>query len=148
MSFISFSNLHWNRVAGLVDQMTAMVFRQSYMTQLRLCLHWSTVVPLCFHLLWFSLTIGLLHAMAFMVLLLVGWIIWNNKPLSITHSLSIIVDLFAAKIAGYMVWYGLIMHLHFYVNDIRDRNVNLRIDSKCKKFTMKFRCTIPWFNSI
>jgi len=25
--------------------------------------------------------VGLLHAMAFMVLLLVGWVIWNNKPL-------------------------------------------------------------------
>jgi len=24
--------------------------------------------------------VGLLHAMAFMVLLLVGWVIWNNKP--------------------------------------------------------------------
>jgi len=25
--------------------------------------------------------VGLLHAMAFMVLLLVGWVIWNNKSL-------------------------------------------------------------------
>ena len=25
--------------------------------------------------------VGLLHAMAFMVLLLIGWVIWNNKPL-------------------------------------------------------------------
>jgi len=25
--------------------------------------------------------VNLLHAMAFMVLLLVGWVIWNNKPL-------------------------------------------------------------------
>ena len=24
--------------------------------------------------------VGLLHAMAFMVLLLIGWVIWNNKP--------------------------------------------------------------------
>jgi len=33
--------------------MTATVFRQSYMTQdsAPLCLHWSTIVPLCFHLL-------------------------------------------------------------------------------------------------
>jgi len=25
--------------------------------------------------------VGLLHAMAFMMLLLVGWVMWNNKPL-------------------------------------------------------------------
>jgi len=25
--------------------------------------------------------VGLLDAMAFMVLLLIGWVIWNNKPL-------------------------------------------------------------------
>jgi len=25
--------------------------------------------------------VDLLHAMAFMVLLLIGWVIWNNKPL-------------------------------------------------------------------
>jgi len=24
--------------------------------------------------------VGLLHAMAFVMLLLVGWVIWNNKP--------------------------------------------------------------------
>jgi len=30
--------------------------------------------------------IDLLHAMAFMMLLLVGWVIWNNKPLTIDHS--------------------------------------------------------------
>jgi len=29
--------------------------------------------------------VGLLHAMAFMVLLLIGWVIWNNKPLPFTH---------------------------------------------------------------
>ena len=50
-----------------------------------LCLHWSTIVPLCFHLLQCSLMVGLLHAMAFMMLLLVGWVIWNNKPLTIDH---------------------------------------------------------------
>ena len=38
-------------------------------------------MPLCFHSLYCSLIVGLLHAMAFMVLLLVGWVIWNNKPL-------------------------------------------------------------------
>ena len=27
--------------------------------------------------------VGLLHAMAFTMLLLVGWVIWNNKPLTI-----------------------------------------------------------------
>jgi len=27
--------------------------------------------------------VGLLHAMAFMMLLLVGWVIWNNKPLTV-----------------------------------------------------------------
>ena len=47
-----------------------------------LCLHWSAIVPLLYsHLLYCSLMVGLLHAMAFMVLLLIGWVIWNNKPL-------------------------------------------------------------------
>jgi len=32
--------------------------------------------------------------------------------------------------------------LHFYMNDIRDRNVNLRIDSKCKNFGLESRCTL------
>jgi len=40
----------------------------------RLCLHWSAIVALCFRLLYFSLMVGLLHAMAFIVLLL-GWVI-------------------------------------------------------------------------
>jgi len=40
--------------------MTATVFRQSYMTHL----HRSAIMPLCFHLLEFSLMVGLLHAMA------------------------------------------------------------------------------------
>ena len=31
---------------------------------------------------------GLLHAMAFMVLLLVGWVIWNNKPLPFCRQCS------------------------------------------------------------
>jgi len=31
--------------------------------------------------------------------------------------------------------------LHFYVNDIRDRNIDLLIDSKCKNFAFKSRCT-------
>jgi len=43
-----------------------------------LCLHWSAIVPLYSHLLQCSLMVGLLHAMAFMVLLLIGWVIWNN----------------------------------------------------------------------
>jgi len=29
--------------------------------------------------------VGLLYAMAFMVLLLVGWVVWNNKPLPLFH---------------------------------------------------------------
>ena len=33
-----------------------------------------------------SLMVVLLHAMAFMMLLLVGWVIWNNKPFIINHS--------------------------------------------------------------
>ena len=53
-----------------------------------LCLHWSTMVPLCFHLLYCSLTIDLLYAMAFMMLLLVGWAIWNNKPLTIDQNVQ------------------------------------------------------------
>jgi len=31
--------------------------------------------------------------------------------------------------------------LHFYVNDIGHRNVDLPIDSKCKKFALKSCCT-------
>ena len=46
-----------------------------------LYLHWSAIVPLCFHLLWCSLMVGLLHAMVLVVLLFVGCVIWNNKPL-------------------------------------------------------------------
>jgi len=61
--------------------MTATVFRQSYMTQ-RPSLF--TLISYCaivfsfaqmFANRWFT------AAMAFMVLLLVGWVIWNNKPL-------------------------------------------------------------------
>ena len=45
-----------------------------------LCLHWSTIVPLfpltlMFANGWFTACDG------FMMLLLVGWVIWNNKPL-------------------------------------------------------------------
>jgi len=32
--------------------------------------------------------------------------------------------------------------LHCYMNDIRGRNVNLPIDSKCKKFAVKSPCTL------
>jgi len=32
--------------------------------------------------------------------------------------------------------------LHFYMKDIRDRNVNLPIDSTCKNFALKSRCTL------
>ena len=32
--------------------------------------------------------------------------------------------------------------LHFYMNDIRDRNVNLPIDSKCENFGLKSLCTL------
>ena len=32
--------------------------------------------------------VGLLHAMAFMVLLLIGWVIWNNKPLPLPLPLN------------------------------------------------------------
>jgi len=33
--------------------------------------------------------VGLLHAMAFMVLLLVGWVIWNNKPLPLPKKTTV-----------------------------------------------------------
>ena len=36
--------------------------------------------------------VGLLHTMAFMMLLLVGWVIWNNKPLTI--------DVITSKVAS------------------------------------------------
>jgi len=32
--------------------------------------------------------------------------------------------------------------LHFYMNDKRDRNVNLRMDSKCKNFALKSHGTL------
>jgi len=32
--------------------------------------------------------------------------------------------------------------LHIYMNDIRDQNVNLPIDRKCKNFALKSRCTL------
>ena len=32
--------------------------------------------------------VGLLHAMAFMVILLIGWVIWNNKPLPLPKALT------------------------------------------------------------
>jgi len=32
--------------------------------------------------------------------------------------------------------------LRFCMNDIRDRNVNLPIDSKCKNFALESRCTL------
>jgi len=32
--------------------------------------------------------------------------------------------------------------LHFYMNDIRDRNMNLPTDSKCKNLHLKSRCTV------
>jgi len=47
----------------------------------RLHFHRSAIMPLCLYLLKISLMVGLLHAMAFMVLLLISWAIWNNKPL-------------------------------------------------------------------
>jgi len=34
--------------------------------------------------------VGLLHAMAFMVLLLIGWVIWNNKPLPLPLPKSLV----------------------------------------------------------
>jgi len=60
-------------INGLVDKMTATVFRQSYMTQ-RLSLFTPTSYSaIVFSLApQFSLMVGLLHAMAFMVLLLIG----------------------------------------------------------------------------
>jgi len=35
--------------------------------------------------------VGLLHAMAFMVLLLIGWVIWNNKPLPLPLPFHLII---------------------------------------------------------
>jgi len=32
--------------------------------------------------------------------------------------------------------------LHFYMNDIQDRNVNLPMDSKCKHFALESLCTL------
>jgi len=52
---------------------------------------------------------------------------------------------------SFFVYYSRSAHckyrgLHFYVEDTQDRNVNLPIDSKCKKFAFKSRWTLPQFN--
>jgi len=39
--------------------------------------------------------VDLLHAMAFMMLLLVGWVIWNNKPLTIDQSVLPVLRYFS-----------------------------------------------------
>jgi len=67
----------------------------------RVCLHWSAIVPLCFHLLKCSLVVGLLHAMAFMVLLLVGWVIWNNKPLPFAEKWCFIWEFSRGNFGGF-----------------------------------------------
>jgi len=68
-----------------------------------LCLHWSAIVPLWFHLVLCSLMVSLLHAMAFMVLLLVGWVIRNNKPLPLLHIVFCIGHNFETIISGEML---------------------------------------------
>jgi len=62
------------------------VFRQSYMTQ-RPSLF--TLISYCAIVFSFAIMfadlVGLLHAMVFMVLLLVGSVIWNNIPLQLSR---------------------------------------------------------------
>jgi len=61
--------------------MTATVFRQSYMTQ---CPSWF--IPISYYAIVFSFALIFANGWftacdGFMVLLLIGWVIWNNKPL-------------------------------------------------------------------
>ena len=95
MSNCCFSHLSKNDKRGWLTRWPPRSFANPIWHSAPLCLHWSTIVPLCFHLLYCSLTIGLLYAMALMMLLLVGWVIWNNKPLtiqSITIAQKTVID--------------------------------------------------------
>jgi len=84
--------------------------------------------------------VGLLHAMAFMMLLLVGWVIWNNKPLTIigtrqAHNqgiwwwwwFRICIGLFWAKFSDQDLTYWplltalLIRMFSVYTSNIQDR---------------------------
>jgi len=69
------------------------------------------------------------------------------KPLDSTKKLTIFRETYGN--AFYIIFFDYYSRfvcckdrgLHFYVNDIRHRNVDLPIDSKCKKLTLKSRCT-------
>jgi len=69
-----------------------------------LYLHRSAIMPLCFHLLYFLQMVGLLHAMAFMVLLRIGWVIWNNKPLPLPLVRCEVKEVRAIKINCKLYW--------------------------------------------
>ena len=83
MSNCCFSTLVKKWQAGLVDQMTATVFRQSYMTQRH-----SLFTPINYCAFVFSFALMFANGWftacdGFMVLLLIDWVIWNSKPLPI-----------------------------------------------------------------
>jgi len=43
---------------------------------------------------------GLLHAMAFMMLLLIGWVIWSDKPLTIDNHTCLYVRIFSVPVVS------------------------------------------------
>jgi len=67
--------------------MTATVFCQSYMTQ-----HLSLCTTISYYAIVFSFALIFANGWfiacdGFMVLLLIDWVIWNNKPLPFEHHL-------------------------------------------------------------
>jgi len=63
--------------------------------------------------------VGLLHAMAFMVLLLVGWVIWNNKPLPLPSDHLCLVVTFCISVANLAfsprIWACFSVELRFFL---------------------------------
>ena len=74
-------HLSKNDKRGWLTRWPPRSFANSVWHSAPLCLHWSAIMPLFSFALMFANMVGLLHAMAFMVLLLVGEVIWNNKPM-------------------------------------------------------------------
>jgi len=82
----------WSSV--LVDQPNPWSFTNIMWHSDNLRLHRLVLLPLCFHLFQFPLTIDYVFAWCFFCnILLCRWVIWNNKSLSLTfsHSLFLMV---------------------------------------------------------
>ena len=65
-----------------------------------LCLQWSAIMPLYFHLLQCSLMVGLPSLRwLFVLLLLISWVTWNNKPLPfrIKRNIKILLKLIVSS---------------------------------------------------